>query len=115
MLQSTLTNALPQNKHLCTASRSSSTNQLLRTAVGINSLSPRPENGRKAFLVHPMHVRTCAVERMKVVTEHLAVGFKDKTKQKKKKQFATLDQIYWNTTGHLHHVCPFGQTALMIS
>ena len=67
-VQRMLTKPLLQNRHRCTASKSSSTTQVW-AIVG----SPLcAEGGRKAFRLHAMHVRTQGVDKINVVTEHRA-------------------------------------------
>lgn len=64
-----LTNPLLQNRHLCTASKRSSTTH----PCAILGKSLFAEGGRKALRLHPIHVRTQGVDKINVVTEHRAV------------------------------------------
>jgi hypothetical protein len=94
--QRTLIKVFPQNRHLCTASNNAWATQP-RVSWG-RALSPvttsedevkspsggaeeedvefgeATDVGNRAFLVQPIHVRTCGVDRMNVVTEHRAAG-----------------------------------------
>jgi len=65
-VQRILTKPLLQNRHRCTASKSSSTTQ----AWAIVGSSLCIEGGRKAFRLHATHVRTQGVDKINVVTEH---------------------------------------------
>lgn len=71
----TLTKLLLQNRQRCTASSNSSTTH--PRANGGNQFGcsgdVRADNGRKAFRLQPIHVRTYGVDNINVVIEHRAI------------------------------------------
>lgn len=101
----TLTKLLPQKRHRCTASRSSSTIQPC-AAVGspFCDVELDDENGKKAFRLHPTQVWTDGVERMKVVIEQRAGGVKTISIRSDRLQVE-----------HVPHICPLPQVAIVIS
>ena len=92
-----LTKPLLQNRHRCTASKSSSTTHT-RAIVGS---SLRVEGGRNAFRLHPTHVRTHGVDKINVVTEQRA------------ERIVSLDQD--RSDQDILQLCPLSQTAIVIS
>jgi len=64
------TNPFPQNKQFLTASNNSSTTHpCATTGKDCPIFLFIIEGGKKAFRLHPIHVRTHGVERIKTVTE----------------------------------------------
>lgn len=63
-VQTRVTKLLPQYKHLRTASRTSSSSQLLAPAGSQDTPEPFVGGGKNAFLVQLMQVRVMGVARM---------------------------------------------------
>lgn len=96
-VQRILTKPLLQNRHRCTASKSSST---IHVWVTVGS-SLCAEGGRKAFRLHPTHVRTHGVDKINVVTEHRARYHLSFNQEQSKQDTRQL--------------CPLPQTAVVMS
>lgn len=101
-VQRILTKPLLQNRHRCTASKSSSTTQ----AWAIVGSSLCAEGGRKAFRLHPTHVRTQGVDKINVVTEHRA---------KRYFLFLVVSNQKNDQNKDTRQLCPLLQTAIVIS